>query len=57
MNVVLNASSENRNSKQVFPTPESPISNSLNNRSYVFFAMSKSMHFNNKQLKMAELIR
>lgn len=30
MKVVLNASSENRNSTQVLPTPESPISSSLN---------------------------
>ena len=30
MNVELNASSENRNSMHVFPTPESPMSNSLN---------------------------
>lgn len=28
--VVLKASSENRNNTQVFPTPESPISNNLN---------------------------
>lgn len=33
INVVLNASSENLNSKHVFPTPESPISNNLNNKS------------------------
>lgn len=39
MNVVVNASSENRNRMHVLPTPESPISNSLNNRSYVFLAM------------------
>lgn len=30
MKVVLKASSENRNNMQVFPTPESPISNNLN---------------------------
>lgn len=30
INVVLNASSENRNKMQVFPTPESPINNNLN---------------------------
>ena len=30
MNVALKASSENRNNTQVFPTPESPISSSLN---------------------------
>jgi len=30
MNVELNASSENRNNMHVLPTPESPISNSLN---------------------------
>ena len=29
MNVELNASSENRNNTQVFPTPESPINNNL----------------------------
>lgn len=35
INVELNASSENRNSTQVLPTPESPISNSLKRKSYV----------------------
>lgn len=39
INVVLKASSENRNNKQVFPTPESPIKSNLNNKSYVFFAI------------------
>jgi len=39
INVVLKASSENRNNSAVFPTPESPISNNLNNKSYVFLAM------------------
>ena len=39
MKVVLKASSENLNKTQVFPTPESPISKSLNNKSYVFFAI------------------
>lgn len=39
INVVVNASSENLNSIQVFPTPESPISNNLNNKSYVFLAI------------------
>lgn len=33
INVVLNASSENRNKIHVFPTPESPMSNNLNNKS------------------------
>lgn len=33
MNVVVNASSENLNRMHVLPTPESPISNSLNSRS------------------------
>lgn len=39
MKVVLKASSENLNRTQVFPTPESPMRRSLNNKSYVFFAM------------------
>ena len=39
INVVLKASSENLNSNAVFPTPESPISRSLNSKSYVFFAI------------------
>ena len=30
INVVLNASSENLNSTQVLPTPESPINSNLN---------------------------
>ena len=33
MKVVLKASSENLNSKHVFPTPESPINSNLNNKS------------------------
>lgn len=33
MNVDVNASSEKRKSIQVLPTPESPISNNLNNKS------------------------
>ena len=33
MNVVLKASSENLNNKHVFPTPESPMSSNLNNKS------------------------
>ena len=40
INVVLKASSENLNRMHVFPTPESPMSNSLNSRSYVFLAMA-----------------
>lgn len=40
INVVEKASSENLNSIQVLPTPESPINSNLNNRSYVFFAIS-----------------
>lgn len=40
MNVVEKASSEKRNSMHVLPTPESPMSSSLNSRSYVFFAIS-----------------
>lgn len=39
--VDVKASSENRNRMHVFPTPESPISRSLNNRSYVFLAISQ----------------
>lgn len=39
INVVVKASSENLNKTQVFPTPESPINNNLNRRSYVFFAI------------------
>lgn len=42
MKVVLKASSEKRNSTQVFPTPESPIRSSLNSKSYVFFAIEKT---------------
>lgn len=41
INVDVNASSEKRNSMQVFPTPESPISRSLKSKSYVFFAISR----------------
>ena len=49
MNVVLKASSENRNNKHVFPTPESPISSNLNKRSYVFLAIAmKSPYYNEK---------
>lgn len=40
INVEVNASSENRKSIQVLPTPESPINSNLNNKSYVFFAMA-----------------
>lgn len=40
INVVVNASSENRNRMHVLPTPESPISNNLNSRSYVFLAIA-----------------
>lgn len=43
MKVVLKASSEKRNSTQVFPTPESPIRSSLNSKSYVFFAIEKQL--------------
>ena len=39
INVVLKASSENLNRRQVFPTPESPIRSNLNNKSYVFLAI------------------
>ena len=39
MKVVLKASSENRNRRQDFPTPESPIRSNLNKRSYAFFAI------------------
>lgn len=41
INVDVKASSEKRNSIQVFPTPESPISKSLKSKSYVFFAISR----------------
>lgn len=37
--VDVNASSENRNRMQVFPTPESPIRSSLKSKSYVFLAI------------------
>lgn len=43
MKVVLKASSENRKSMHVLPTPESPISSNLNNKSYAFLAIS---HYN-----------
>lgn len=46
MNVDVNASSEKRKSIQVLPTPESPINNNLNNKSYVFFAMAAVLLFN-----------
>lgn len=39
MKVVVKASSENLKSMHVFPTPESPISNSLNSKSYDFLAI------------------
>lgn len=39
MNVVVKASSENLKRIHVFPTPESPINNNLNSRSYVFLAI------------------
>uniref|UniRef100_A0A8W7PR05 Uncharacterized protein n=1 Tax=Anopheles coluzzii TaxID=1518534 RepID=A0A8W7PR05_ANOCL len=38
MKVDVNASSEKRNRMQVFPTPESPISSSLNSRSREMYA-------------------
>ena len=41
MKVDVKASSEKRNRMQVLPTPESPISNSLNSRSYVFLAIAQ----------------
>lgn len=52
MNVVLNASSENLNKMHVFPTPESPISNNLNNKSYDFFAISLSILFLERVLQL-----
>lgn len=39
MKVVEKASSEKRKRMQVLPTPLSPMSSSLNSRSYVFFAI------------------
>lgn len=45
MNVVEKASSENRNKMQVLPTPESPMSSSLNRRSYVFLAIVLDSEF------------
>lgn len=46
INVVEKASSENLNNIQVLPTPESPMSSNLNNRSYVFFAISLLLRVN-----------
>lgn len=54
MKVVLKASSEKRNSTQVFPTPESPIRRSLNSKSYVFFAIGKPRVLQDNERKKAE---
>lgn len=56
MNVVEKASSENLNNIQVLPTPESPMSSNLNNRSYVFFAISLLLRVNEalKKTKQVE---
>lgn len=48
MNVEVKASSENLNRMQVLPTPESPISSSLNSRSYVFLAIFYIVHESSK---------
>ena len=49
MNVDVNASSENRNKMHVSPTPESPINNNLNDKSYDHIVYSSfsflSVHF------------
>lgn len=57
MKVVLKASSEKRNSTQVFPTPESPIRSSLNSKSYVFFAIEKDYVHRDKKQKTDNLAR
>ena len=55
INVVEKASSENLNNIQVLPTPESPISSNLNNRSYVFFAISLLLRVNEAPKKTKKI--
>lgn len=54
INVVLKASSENRNRMHVFPTPESPMSRSLNSKSYDFFAIWNDIFWLNDSTRITQ---